>query len=92
MRIRLEQLQKPKEARALALPIPWLYYLAAQLQHIARAMPNESHTEDPTTVLLRHVTGSYSVATGLEALSFAKSNKRFPTYVLMQKVWNKVRQ
>ena len=28
---------------------------------------------------------------GLEALWYAKSNKRFPTYVLMQKVWNKVR-
>ena len=32
------------------------------------------------------------MADGLEALSFAKSNKRFSTYNLMQKVWNKVRE
>lgn len=31
---------------------------------------------------------------GLEVLSYSKSNKLFPTYVnvIMQKIWNKVRQ
>lgn len=41
---------------------------------------------------LTQVTGTPNIATGLEALAFTKSNNLFPTYVLMQKVWNKVRQ
>lgn len=42
--------------------------------------------------MLHHITGVNNVAMGLEVLSYAKSNKLFPTYVLMQKVWNKARQ
>lgn len=47
---------------------------------------------NPTTALLHHVTGMYNVAMGWKALAYTKSNKLFPTYMLMQKVWNKVRQ
>lgn len=28
----------------------------------------------------------------LEALAYAKSNKQFPTFALVQKIWNKARQ
>lgn len=38
-RNQLEQLQRPKESGGLALPDLWLYYLAAHLKHIARALP-----------------------------------------------------
>lgn len=80
----------------LALPNPWLYYLAAQLQHIARAMPTDPIAVgggvNSTTALMCHVTGVSDMAMGLEALAYANSNKRFPTYVLMQKEWNKTRQ
>ena len=33
-----------------------------------------------------------NIVTGLESLQCAKSNKLFPTYALMQKIWNKARQ
>lgn len=97
-RIKLEQLQRSKERGGLALPNPWIYYLAAQLQHIARTMVTEQETAegcagfDPIRALMRHTTSTTDVAEGLEALTYAKSNKRFLTYVLMQKVWNKLRQ
>lgn len=44
-----------------------------------------------TVALMCQVTRVNEVAMGL-VLAFAKSNKRFPMYVLMQKVWNKTRQ
>lgn len=39
-----------------------------------------------------HASGHDDVPTGMKALAYAKSNKRFPTYALMQKIWNKLRQ
>lgn len=56
--IKLEQMQRPKKARGLALPNPWLYYLAAQFQHIARAMVPEGAPADPSTLILLYVTGA----------------------------------
>lgn len=92
MRVKLEQLQRPKDEGGLALP----NYLVAQFQHIVRAMPLESAVEgdsvDPTTNLLLYVMGVDIVAMGLEVLAFSKSNKLFPTYVLIQKNWNEVKQ
>lgn len=61
----MEQLQRPKDEGGLALPNLWLYYFAAQLQHIVRAMPLESAEEDSldsTTNLLHYVMGLNSVA------------------------------
>lgn len=93
-RIKLEQLQRPKDNGGLALPNPWVYYLASQLQHIARAIgPGEDlelNLRDPSAHILRF-TSRREVADGLEALQYNKSNKLFPTYALMQKIWNKVR-
>lgn len=60
-RVKLEQLQRPKEAGGLALPNPWLYYLALQLQHIARVLGPEKepvlNLVDSTAQLLRIATG-----------------------------------
>lgn len=39
-----------------------------------------------------HVTGTSGMAMGLEALAYAKSNKRFPTFALLEKIWNKTRE
>lgn len=88
-RVKPEQLQHLKEAGGLALPNPWLYYLASQLQHIAKVLsPSETsvfNLVDSVAHLLRVATEG-EVEEGLEALRFAKSNKLFPTYNLMQKV------
>lgn len=39
--------------------------------------------------LLHHIAGIHNVAMGLVTLAYTKSNKLFPMYVLMQKIWNK---
>lgn len=65
---------------------------ATHCQGFAMEAANEEGSVDPTTALLHHVTGVHNnVAMGLEALAYMKSNKLFPTYVLMQKIWNKAR-
>lgn len=46
---------------------------------------------DPIKALMCQVTGVNDVAEGLESLVYAKSNKRSPTFALIQKVWNKFR-
>lgn len=93
-RIKLEQLQRPKDEGGLALPSPWVYYLAAQLQHITRVLRPKQEIElnfrDSSAQLLRF-TSKCEALDGLEALQYNKSNKLFPTYALMQKIWNKVR-
>lgn len=47
---------------------------------------------DPIRALMCYTTSTKDVAEVLEALAYAKSRKRFATYVLVQKVWNKLRQ
>lgn len=84
-RVRLEQLQHPQDARGLALPNPWLYYLASQLQHIVRVVHPPQELE-LNLFYSEEEGGGWS-----ETLHFSKSNKLHPTYVLMQKVWNTVR-
>lgn len=42
--LRLEQLQHPKDDGGVALPNPWLYYLATQLQHVASDLPQTCDT------------------------------------------------
>lgn len=90
--IKLEQLQRPEEGRDLALPNRCLYYFAAQLQHIARAMVPRGEPEDPSTLILLYVRGTNSTVMVLEARTFSKSIKLFPIYSLIQKAWNKLRQ
>lgn len=47
---------------------------------------------DPIRGLMCHATGKTDVSMGLEALVYAKSNKRSLTCVFMQEVWNKLGQ
>lgn len=86
-RVKLEQLQRSKEAGGLALPNLWLYYPVSQLQHIARVVHPQRELQlillDSSPKLLNYTTGS-EVADGQEALHFSKSNKLYPTYALMQ--------
>lgn len=78
----------------MALPNPWLYYLGSQLQHIARVlcpqMELAMNLQDSFNQLLSYTVG-VGVVDGLEALHFSKSNKIYPTFTLMQTIWNKVR-
>lgn len=77
------------------MPNPWLYYLAAQLQHLIGVMSwgkerkgaNGSSSE---TVMLHTVKGE-SVPVALEALAFDKPHKICSTYNLIQKVFIKIR-
>lgn len=39
--IKLEQLKYPKDSGGLAVPSPWLYYLAAQMQHLIGSMAHD---------------------------------------------------
>lgn len=89
-RIKLEQLQYPKEGGGLALPNPWIYYLAAQLQHLVGAMARSPASS--SAKLLLTGAGGESIPEGLEAQRLQKPNKQMPTYTLIQKVWNKVKQ
>lgn len=60
-RVSLEQLQHPNQRGGMALSNPWLYDLASQLQHIARAISSGSSPElnlvDSTTQLLSFTIG-----------------------------------
>lgn len=44
-----------------------------------------------SSLRLLSFTTEMGVADGLEALRFSKSNKLYPTYALMQKIWNNAR-
>lgn len=73
-------MHRSKEAGGLALPNPWLYFLASQLQHIAQVVRQWQDLElnllDSSAQLLSFTTGK-GVADGLEALCFNKSNKLY---------------
>lgn len=94
--MKLEQFQWPKDAGGLGLPNPWLYYLTSQLQLFARAMHPVAGAEvgylNPSTRPLLHTVDQIEIASGLGGLELSKSNKLYPSYVLMQRTWNKPRQ
>lgn len=89
-RIKLEQLQNPKDSGGLAVPNPWLYYIAAQLQQLVGSMNRDPPGSSAQLMLIG--TGAETIPLGLEAQLFHKSNKLTPTLTLIQKVWNKGRQ
>lgn len=74
-RIKMEHLQRPKDNRGLALPNPWLYYLAAQLQHLIGMLTLTEGTEirshSSSQKLLLHTVGKGPIPMMLEALAFA---------------------
>lgn len=94
-RIKLEHLQRPKESRGLALPNLWLYYLASQLQHLIGMFPPSGEAQIRVQSfahkLLLHTVGRGPVPMALEALAFAKPHKKYPTFSLIQKIWNKAK-
>lgn len=91
----MEHLQRPKDSGGLALPNPWLYYLAAQLQHLIGMFPpmggTEIRSQSSAQQLLLHTVRKGPVPVALEALAFAKPHKKYPTFNLIQKIWNKAR-
>lgn len=95
-RIHLEQLQKSKETGDIAFPNnPWVYYLAAQLQHMREGMLKLGpavETRNSSLSIMLHHTRSASLPEDLESQLFAKSNRLFPTYRLMHKIWGKFKQ
>lgn len=78
-RVKLEQSQRPKDVGGLALPNPWVYYLASQMQHIVCSMCSTAgvgeREGDPSTRLLVHTFGTEEIERGLKWLVFCKSNK-----------------
>ena len=77
-RIKLKHFQRPKDNGGLALPNPWLYYLAAQLQHLVGCSGSEP--TGSSQALMLHTVGDRPIPMALEALAFAKPNKKYPTY------------
>lgn len=94
-RIKLEHLQRPKDMGRLALPNPWLYYLATQIQHFIgvmnRGVERGSTNCSSSQSLMLHTVKVESVPVALEALAFGKLHKIYPTYNLSQKIWNKTK-
>lgn len=87
-RIKLEKLQHSKDSGGLAILNAWLYYIAAQLQHLVGSV-----SQDPVASavqLLLFASEAKTIPMGLEAQLFLKSNKQPLT--LRQKIWNKSRK
>lgn len=82
-RVKLKHLQRPKNEGSLAMPNPWLYYMAAQLQHLIASMNKpgqlDAHLTESTVSMLLYVTRVEDIPTGPETLAFSKSNRLLPT-------------
>lgn len=71
-RIKFEYLQRPKDDGGLALPNPWLYYLAAQLQHLIGIFRTDMEPASSSQVIILYTIGRGPIPTALEALDSAK--------------------
>lgn len=93
-RIKSEQLQHPKDWGGIALPNPWLHYLASQMQHLIGTFsggPSSTSSMSPSThSIMRHRMKVRDIPRGLDASCFATSNRTYPTYSLIPKNWLKV--
>lgn len=76
--IKLEQLQYPKDDGGLAPPKPWLYNVAAQLQHLMGSLVSSADPDLPalsfTAQVLLTLRHRNSMLEGLESLVFSKTN------------------
>ncbi|PIO41169.1 hypothetical protein AB205_0205770, partial [Aquarana catesbeiana] len=52
---------------------------------------NERPIRSSSELVMLHTVKKYSVPTALEAMNFGKSNKKYPTYDLIQKIWSKTK-
>lgn len=92
--MKLEHLQRPRDDGGLALPNPWLYYLAAHLQHLISTLheggvPGGAGGSSSEDVMLHTVQRVY-IPEALETQAFVRPHQIYPTNNLIQKVWNKV--
>lgn len=86
-RIKLETLQREKVDGGLAIPNPWLYFLAAQLQHFVGWHAEEGM--DASGRVLARWSGRGRPCYELEAGGTSENRRRFPTLALMYKVWDR---
>ncbi|XP_040203584.1 uncharacterized protein LOC120935601 [Rana temporaria] len=87
-RIKLETLQERRDLGGLAAPNPFLYFIAAQLQHLAGWLCPGSL--DPTRNMVRaQVTGDNLVEC-IEAGELGAIDQ-YPTLILIDKIWNKTK-
>lgn len=86
--MKLEYLQRPKDAGGLAMPNPWLYYLAAQLQHICNGLAH-TITEvlqpnlDSSIFILLYIIKMVDLPIGLKPVALAKLNRLLPTFTYL---------
>lgn len=86
-RVKLETLQRDKDAGGLAIPNPWLYFVASQLQHFSGwARVDESGAAGR---LIRAWSGWSNLGNWLEIGGHGVSRSRFPTLALIYKVWDR---
>lgn len=88
-RIKLQALQMAKDEGGLAVPDPALYFLAAQLQHL-KSWENVDFSDVNTAILRSYFQEMYLYEV-LDANRCLVNAKRYPTLVLMHKVWWKLR-
>lgn len=89
-RIKLETLQQAKDEGGLAVPNPFIYFLAAQLQHIRGYDADTS--DDPIAQLLQYHCGTSNLYEALESKRFSGNLHRYPTLNLLLKLWWKMRE
>lgn len=76
-RIRLEQLQLPKAAEGIAFTHPWLYYMAAQLQHMIIGMSPPARKSFSTPPSGKLITRVKQVIDGGHLLPFSNLQTKF---------------
>lgn len=82
-RIKLEQLQYPKDGGGLAVSNPWLFYLVAQMQHLVGSISYNPASFSASLMFIG--TGAETVLIGLEAHMFQKFTNRCPPLHLLKK-------
>ncbi|XP_071967750.1 uncharacterized protein [Engystomops pustulosus] len=90
-RIKLETLQRAKDNGGLAIPNPWIYFLAAQAQQL-RGWAQDLDGAGPNGRLVSIMTGMVPPITAIEIGKVGTiSGLRCPTLALMAKTWSKIK-
>ena len=88
-RIKLETLQERKDLGGLAVPNPFFYFVAAQLQHLAGWLCPEPL--DPTRNMVGARVSGDNLVECIEAGELGAMDQ-YPTLILIDKIWNKTKQ
>lgn len=86
-RIQLRTLQLPRDRGGLAVPHPWCYFLASQLQHLKGC--NDLSEQNPGRGMLLLGTCHDTLTEALKADSFSL---KFSTLLLIKKLWKVVKE